>query len=118
MFAAILSDQHVQCSRITLEHLASMDKERNRCKLKAVMATQKRRRRVLKSQFNAAESSRRRREKDTTTYKSGGFVTELSSVAMKDYLPRVLTLMTLEQFGRNVNNTTAQPGERGRMMTG
>ena len=84
MLAAILSDQHVQCSRITLEHLASMDKERNRCKLKAVMATQKRHRRVLKSQFIAAESSRRRREKDTTTYKSGGFGTELSSVAMKE----------------------------------
>ena len=83
MLAAILSDQHVQCSRITFEHLASMDKERNRCKLKAVMATQKRRR-VLKSQFIAAESSRRRREKDTTTYKSGGFGTELSSVAMKE----------------------------------
>ena len=67
MLAAILANQAVQCSRLTLEHLASMYKERNRCKLKAVMATQKRRRRVLKSQFIAAESSRRRREKDTTT---------------------------------------------------
>ena len=51
------------------------------------MATQKRRRRVLKSQFIVAESSRRRREKDTMTYTSGGFGTELSSVSMKELPP-------------------------------
>ena len=59
MLAAILENQEVKCSRITLEHLATMDKEMNCCKLKAVMATRKRLRRVLKSQFIAAESSRR-----------------------------------------------------------
>ena len=85
MLGAILADLGVRCPRKTLTYIAKMDKERNRCKIKAITVTQKRRRRLLKSQFLAAESSRRKREKDTTTtYRSGGFGTELS---IKDLPP-------------------------------
>ena len=72
-----------------------MDKERNRCKVKAVTDTQKRRRRLLKSQFISAESSRRKREKGaSTTYKSGCFGTELPPVAAEK-----------EQSYQDVDNT-------------
>ena len=83
ILASILADMGVQCTNVTLVHLVMMDKERNRCKRKAVKDTQKRRRRLLKSQFLIAESSRRKREKDATTYKSGLFGSELSSSGRK-----------------------------------
>ena len=95
MLAAILADMDVQCNRRTLTHFVSMDKERNRCKVKAVTDTQKRRRRLLKSQFISAESSRRKREKGaSTTYKSGCFGTELPPVVAEK-----------EQSYQDVDNT-------------
>ena len=94
MLAVILGDMDVQCNRRTLAHLASMDKERNHCKLKAVTDTQKRRRRLLKSQFISAESSRHKREKGASTaYKSGCFSSELPPVVAEQ-----------EQSYQNVDN--------------
>ena len=87
ILASILADMGVQCSRVTLAHFVSMDKERNRGKKKAIKDTQKRRRRLLKSQFMVAESSRRKREKDATTYKSGCFGSEVSSSGTKELIP-------------------------------
>ena len=74
----------VQCTNVTLAHLVTMDKERNRCKRNADKDTQKRRWRLLNSQFLIAESPRRKREKDATTYKSGCFGSEISSSGRKE----------------------------------
>ena len=83
--AAILADMGVQCSRITLVHFTSVDKERNQCKAKAVMDTQKRRRRLPKSQFVSAGSCIRKREKGASiTYKSGCFGTKLPPIALQE----------------------------------
>ena len=82
----------VQCTNVTLAHLVTMDKERNRCKRKAVKDTQKRRRRLLKSQSLIAETSRRKREKDATTYKSGCFGSELSPSGRKEVTPHILVV--------------------------
>ena len=41
ILASILADMGVQCTNVTLAHLVTMDKERNRCKRKAVKDTQK-----------------------------------------------------------------------------
>ena len=80
ILAFVLSELGVSCSHQTLLHFARMDLERNRCKLKAVKETQKRRRRALKSQFVAAETDRRKREKQSTLkYKSGAFGSELGA---------------------------------------
>ena len=84
ILTSILADMGVQCTNVTLAHLVTMDKERNRCKRKAVKEIQKRRRRLLKSQFVTAESSRSKREKHATTYKSGCFGSELSSSGRKE----------------------------------
>ena len=82
----------MQCTNVTLAHLVTMDKERNRCKRKAVKDTQKRRRRLLKSQFLVAESSRRKREKDATTYKSGCFGSEPSYSGSKEVTSPILVV--------------------------
>ena len=92
ILASILADMGVQCTNVTLAHLVTMDKERNRCKRKAVKDTQKRRRRLLKSQFLIAESSRRKREKDATKYKSGCFGSELFSSGSKEVTSPILVV--------------------------
>ena len=78
ILAAVLADLGVQSSHKTLGHFARMDRERNRCRIKAVDATVKRRRRLLKTRFLATEKSRKKREIDST-YKSGDFGTEAFS---------------------------------------
>ena len=75
IFAAVLADLGVQSTHKTLTHFVKMDRERNRCRIKAVTATQKRRRRLMKSRFVATEKSRKKRETDTA-YKSGAFGSE------------------------------------------
>ena len=77
--ASVLTTLGVSCSHKTLLYFARKDKERNRCRIKAVSDTQKRRRRILQSQFLSAESSRRRREKAGSKYKSKAFGSEASS---------------------------------------
>ena len=69
ILAAVLADLGIQSSHKTLAHFARMDRERNRCRIKAVDATVKRRRRLLKTRFLATEKSRKKREIDST-YKS------------------------------------------------
>ena len=78
ILAAVLADLGVQSSHKTLAHFARMDRERNRCRIKAVDATVKRCRRLLKTRFIATEKSRKKREIDST-YKSGAFGTEAIS---------------------------------------
>ena len=78
ILAAVLADLGVQSSHKTLAHFARMDRERNRCRIKAVDATVKRHRRLLKTRFLATEKSRKKRETDST-YKSGAFGTEAIS---------------------------------------
>ena len=97
-----------------------MDKESNHCKVKAVVDTQKSRRRLLKSQFVSAESFRRKREKGaSTTYKSGCFGSELPPFALQIYLLKVLlTIKILIKIVRNVNYETVHLGGKGRKMTG
>ena len=95
MLAVILADMNVQCNRRTLAHFGSMNKERNRCKLKAVTDTQKRSRRLLKPQFILAKSTRSKREKGASTvYKSGCFGSELPPVVAEQ-----------EQSYQDVDNT-------------
>ena len=77
--ASVLNTLGVSCSHKTLLYFARKDKERNRCRIKAVSDTQKRRRRILQSQFLTAESSRRMREKTGSKYKSKAFGSEASS---------------------------------------
>ena len=84
VLALVLAGLGISCNYNTLLHFARMDLERNRCKHKAVNATQKRRRRALKSQFLAAETDRRKREKYTSSqYKSGAFGSESGSSSHK-----------------------------------
>ena len=73
ILAAVLADLGVQSSHKTLAHFGRMDRERNCCRIKAVDATVKRRRRLLKTRFLATEKSRKKREIDST-YKSGALV--------------------------------------------
>ena len=78
ILAAVLADLGVQSSHKNLAHFARMDRERNRCRIKTVVATVKRRRRLLKTRFLATEKSRKKKEIDST-YKSGAFGTEAIS---------------------------------------
>ena len=61
VLASVLAELGVSCSHKTLLHFARMDLEGNRCKVKAVKETQKRRRQGLKSHFLAAETDRRKK---------------------------------------------------------
>ena len=72
----------MNCSYNTLLHFARMDKERNRCRLKAIDESQKRRRRVLKAQSIAAETSKKRKEKPGQMYKSKAFGSELTTTSL------------------------------------
>ena len=74
--SSVLNTLGVSCSHKTLLYFARKDKERNRCRIKTVSDTQKRRSRIL--QFLTAESSRRRREKTGSKYKSKAFGSEAS----------------------------------------
>ena len=70
----------VTCSHTTLLYLARKDKERDRFRIKAITDTQKRRRRILQTQFVSAEASRRGWEKAGAEYKSKAFCSEATDI--------------------------------------
>ena len=77
--AAVLSSLFIPPSHSTLLHLTRRDRARNLNRERAILETQKRRRRQLSARTLTAESSRKRREKQSkaSTYKSGLFGAEL-----------------------------------------
>ena len=77
--AAVLKEYGVVASATTLQHLARMDKTRSLKRERAILETQKRRRRQLKLRIETAEHFLRRREKAASKYCSGKFGTERKS---------------------------------------
>ena len=77
--AAVLSSLFIPPSHSTLLHLTRRDRARNLNRERAILETQKRRRRQLSARTLTAESSRKRKEKQSkaSTYKSGLFGAEL-----------------------------------------
>ena len=78
--ACVLNTLGVTCSHTTLLYLTRKDKERNRCRIKAITDTEKRRRRILQTQFVSAEASRRGREKARAKYKPKAFGSEATDI--------------------------------------
>ena len=76
-FAAVLNEYGIRASASTLYHLARRDKTRIYMRERAIIQTQRRRRRQLKVRSYTAETSRQRREKSASKYSSGKFGTEL-----------------------------------------
>ena len=110
MLAAVLADLGFQSSRKTLTHFVVMDRERNRFRIKAVTATQKRRRRLLKSRFVATERSRKKRETDTA-YRSGAFGSEITP----DSANPAIVKSDSDTVWRSVIYGSVQLGEKGRL---
>ena len=77
--ASLLEALSISCSYSTLLHLSRRDRARNQNRERAILETQKRRRRQLTARAITAESSRKRSSKpgEDTSYKSGKFGTEI-----------------------------------------
>ena len=76
--ASVLHTLSIQPSYRTLLHLSRRDRARNQKRDRAILETQKRRRRQLRVRSLAAESSPKRRDK-RSKYSSGKFGTESTS---------------------------------------
>ena len=78
-FVAILREYGIGTSATTMRHLVSMDRTRNLKRERAILESQKRRRRKLKARQLAAEMSRQRGEKAASKYHPGMFGSERHS---------------------------------------
>ena len=76
--ASVLDALYISPSYSTLLHLSRRDHNRNQKRERAILETQKRRRRQLTTRSRTAESSRKRRAKTScaSSYRSGKFGTE------------------------------------------
>ena len=90
-FAAILREYGICASATTMRLLASLDKTRNLKRERAILETQKRRRRKLKSRELAAEMSSQRRETAASKYHSGKFGSERHSMQATSSQPHADT---------------------------
>ena len=81
VLASVLNSLSISPSYSTLLHLSRRDHARNQKRERAILESQKRRRRQLTTRSIAAESSRKRRSKtgSTSIYKTGKFGTEIFS---------------------------------------
>ena len=79
VLASVLNAMSISPSYSTLLHLCRRDHARNNKRDRAILESQKRRRRQLQTRSIAAESSRKRRTKtgSASTYKTGKFGTEI-----------------------------------------